>query len=208
MVIAYHAIFAAYGFWLPNEERGSWSTEVWAPHLKTFGPATKTTERRSLANRSFDREKRRAARDSLKYRPVRFNGLQARAIERGFADIAAKLNLQLYACAIMHDHVHIVPRRHRLPIEEIVGHLKRAATRELNREDLHPLADHRSARGRVPSPWVENGWFRYLDNEDAVVGAIDYVWSNPTKIGLRHQPWWFLTKHPHWSPKTPRSRGG
>jgi REP element-mobilizing transposase RayT len=196
MVIAYHAIFAAYGFWLPNEERGSWSTEVWAPHLKEFGPATKTTERRSLANRTFDRDRRKAARASLKYPAVRFTGLQARAIARGFADIAAKLDLQLYACAIMRDHVHIVPRRHRLSIEETVGHLKRAATRELSREGLHPLADYRSARGRVPSPWVENGWFRYLDNDAAVVGAIDYVWDNPTKIDLRHQPWWFLTKHP------------
>jgi len=25
MVIAYHAIFSTYGFWLPNDPRGSWS---------------------------------------------------------------------------------------------------------------------------------------------------------------------------------------
>ena len=27
-VLAYHAIFTAYGFWLPNDPRGSWSSYV------------------------------------------------------------------------------------------------------------------------------------------------------------------------------------
>src|SRR6266480_5051032 len=157
MVIAYHAIFAAYGFWLPNEQRGSWSTEVWAPHLREFGPATKTEERRSLAHRPFDRSLKRKAQQALKYPVVNFNGAQARAIARGVADIVAKLRIPLYAFVIMPNHTHIVSARHELPIEEIVGHLKRAATRQLTREGIHPLAQYRSARGRVPSPWVENG---------------------------------------------------
>jgi hypothetical protein len=45
MVIASHVVFACYGFWLPNEERGSWSTEVWAEHLRPFGEPTKTDAR-------------------------------------------------------------------------------------------------------------------------------------------------------------------
>jgi hypothetical protein len=70
MVIAYHAVFSAYGFWPPNEQRGSWSTEVWAPNLRRFGPATKTTERRSLAHTDYDPHLRAAMRDALKYPPV------------------------------------------------------------------------------------------------------------------------------------------
>src|SRR4051812_14608983 len=57
MVKGYHAIFAGYGFWLPNEQRGSWSTEVWAPHLRQFGPATKT-ERAPFARSSSVRPSR------------------------------------------------------------------------------------------------------------------------------------------------------
>ena len=42
MVHAYHAIFGAYGFWLPNDPRGSWTTFVGSWELNPFGPATKT----------------------------------------------------------------------------------------------------------------------------------------------------------------------
>ena len=151
MVLAFHAIFACYGFWLPNEERGSWSDEVWAKHLRPFGPATKTNERHSLANQPFDREKRKEARGSLLYPPVRFNGLQARAVARGFASIVERIGLVVYACSIMPDHVHLVFARHPATVEEIVGFLKRAATRELTREGLHPLAQYRR-RGAQSRP--------------------------------------------------------
>src|SRR2546423_632829 len=113
MVLAYHAVFAAYGFWLPNDQRGSWSTEVWAPHLKRFGEATKTTDRRSLASRPYDRNLRTEARESLLYPPVIFDDAQRDSIASGIADIANTLSLTILACSIMPDHVHIVPLRHR-----------------------------------------------------------------------------------------------
>src|SRR5439155_17357687 len=100
MVLAYHAVFAAYGFWLPNDQRGSWSTEVWAPHLKRFGEATKTTERRSLAQHPYDPALRREARDSLLYPAVRFDHAKRDAIAVGFSEIIATLDLSLLACSI------------------------------------------------------------------------------------------------------------
>ncbi|HEY5314071.1 MAG TPA: hypothetical protein VIK18_16185 [Pirellulales bacterium] len=54
--IAYHIIFCAYGFWLPNDPRGSWSTFVGSKLLyRKFGPATKVTTRESLAHQPHDR---------------------------------------------------------------------------------------------------------------------------------------------------------
>ena len=49
MVLAYHIIFTAYGFWLPNDPRGSWSEFVPFVELVRFGRATKTETRRSVA---------------------------------------------------------------------------------------------------------------------------------------------------------------
>ncbi|HUT10853.1 MAG TPA: hypothetical protein VMY42_10175 [Thermoguttaceae bacterium] len=49
MVLAYHVIFGAYGFWLPNDPRGSWSDFVGSWELARFGKATKVSTRRSLA---------------------------------------------------------------------------------------------------------------------------------------------------------------
>src|SRR5262245_23257728 len=138
MVIAYHVIISAYGFWLPNDPRGSWSTEVWAAHLRQFGPATKVTTHRSVAGAPHDREARLAEKAALLYPAVRFDGLQARAVGTGFAAIVAKMRYVIHACAIMPDHVHLVIARHEMLVEDIAAYLKRAATRELNAQGIHP----------------------------------------------------------------------
>ena len=51
MVLGYHVIIGAYGFWLPNDPRKSWSDFVGSWDLFRFGKATTTTETRSLAGR-------------------------------------------------------------------------------------------------------------------------------------------------------------
>jgi hypothetical protein len=53
-VRAYHAIITAYGFWLPNDPRGSWSDYVRQWELLVWGEATKVTTRRSVAGRPHD----------------------------------------------------------------------------------------------------------------------------------------------------------
>ena len=83
--------------------------------------------------------------------------------------------------------------RHLEPTENLVAYLKRAATRQLNREDLHPLRDHHRQNGATPSPWVEGGWVRYLNNREAVIDASDYVGRNPVKRGFKRQTWTFVS---------------
>src|SRR5438552_9404237 len=99
MVLGYHIIFSAYGFWLPNDPRGSWSEFVGAWELfLAAGKATKTDERRSVAHQPHDRELRRAGKEALSRPPVKFNGIQARAIGRGFAEYVAKSGVPVWAC--------------------------------------------------------------------------------------------------------------
>src|SRR4029079_1330281 len=90
IVIAYHVIYGMYGFWLPNDPRGSWSDFVGSWNLFRYGPATKTTARRSLADRPHDHDWRTAPKKALKYPAVVLNGLQARAVALGFAEYFAK----------------------------------------------------------------------------------------------------------------------
>jgi hypothetical protein len=61
-MIASHVIFGVYGFWLPNDPRGSWSDFVGSWELFRYGRASKTTETRSLAGRPHDRSQRLAAK--------------------------------------------------------------------------------------------------------------------------------------------------
>jgi len=51
MILGYHVIFGAYGFWLPNDPRGSWSDFVGAWELFRYGAATKTNTTVSVAGR-------------------------------------------------------------------------------------------------------------------------------------------------------------
>jgi REP element-mobilizing transposase RayT len=188
--LASHVIFTAYGFWLPNDPRGSWSEFVGAWELFKFGPATKTDTRRSVAGERHDPNLRRAAKAALQRAAVNFDGRQARAIGRGFATACADAGYVFRECSILPDHVHGVIDRHERPVERIVGHLKAAATRQLRAEGLHPFEG--SGDERVPTVWAENCWKVFLNEGDSIVRAMDYVRGNPGKEGLREQKWSFV----------------
>ncbi len=196
MVLAYHVIFTAYGFWLPNDPRGSWSSWIRVWELLRYGEATKTDTRRSVASHPHDHAMRDEAKDALKYSPVTFDGIQARAIALGFADASRKSSYAVHACAILPDHVHMVIGRHGNHLaEQMVSHLKGRATHALIERGLHPLASHRRSDGSLPSPWARNMWKVFLNDVEAIERAITYVDGNPTKEGLARQQWKFLSPH-------------
>jgi len=192
MVLAYHTILSAYGFWLPNDPRGSWSDVVRVYELRVFGPAMKVATRRSVADAPHDRARRLAAKKSLVRPPVRFTGEQAGAIARGFAMAAADNAYSILACAILPDHVHYVVAEHPRKAEGLMAHLKAAASRQLTVEGLHPFGDQPLPCGRLPSPWAAGAWHVYLNTDVAVKQAIAYVEGNPVKAGLRRQRWSFV----------------
>ena len=192
-MLGYYLCFSAYGFWLPNDPRGSWSTAVWVPHLRRYGKATKVTTGRSLAHRRHDHARRLQAKTHLKYPAVQLTGVQARAVGRGFSQILALLQLAAYACSILPDHVHLVTGIHPHDGKTVIGFLKRAATRQLIAEGLHPLAQYRRASGDLPSPWTAGGWVVYLDTEEQLRERIRYVEENPVRAGLRFQWWSFVS---------------
>ncbi|HSU67615.1 MAG TPA: hypothetical protein VLJ39_12140 [Tepidisphaeraceae bacterium] len=130
-----------YGFWLPNDPRGSWSEFVASWELLRYGPATKVTTTQSVAHVPHNQALRREAKRAMKYPPVLLNGVQARAVARGFARAAHEGSYRIYACSILEDHVHLVIGAHLRPYEQIVSHLRSRATMQLRAEAIHPLAD-------------------------------------------------------------------
>lgn len=192
MIVGHHVIFGAYGFWLPNDPRGSWSDFVGSWELFRHGLATKTTQRRSLAGEAHDRGARLVAKQSLKHRPVRFSGLQARAVARGFARFVERRATAVWACAIMPDHVHLVLAQKEMKVEQAVIQMKSAATRQLLRERCHPFLDSVDAGGKRPKCFARGEWKVFLDPPD-VSRAIRYVEENPVKEGFKRQRWKFVT---------------
>ena len=192
MIVGYHVIIGAYGFWLPNDPRGSWSQFVGAWELFRFGKATKTEERRSVAARPHDHDARFAAKRSLKYPAVSFDEAQTNTIAAGFAERCEESGVELWACAIIPEHMHLVMSRPPFDVRIFVNQLKGRATRELIDQGIHPLAVHKEAdTGRVPKCFGRGEWTVYLDPED-VPRAIPYVERNPEKEGRRAQHWAFI----------------
>ncbi len=186
MVLACHCIFGFYGFWLPNDPRGSGSDYVASRELFQYGRATKVSTRRSVAARPHDHAHRMAAKQALRYPPVIITGIQALAVAKGFGKAADEGNYAIHACAIMPDHVHLVIGRHDRPIRQIVGHLKARATSTLRQHETWSAADR--------PVWGEHGRNVFLNDLAAVARAIRYVEENRLKQGKNRQQWSFVAK--------------
>lgn len=196
MVLGYHLIISAYGFWLPNDPRGSWSTIVRNPNLREFGEATKVETHRSVAGRPHNRERRFAAKRALAHPPVQFNGIQARAVARGFGTYIEKSGITVWACAVMPDHAHVVMARHHYDVEIMGNLMKGEATKQLNREGVHPFAGLVGVRGRVPTCFGRKWWVVYNDSEEDLNRSIESVEKNPIKAGYKTQRWPFVVPYP------------
>jgi REP element-mobilizing transposase RayT len=217
MVLAYHVIFSTYGFWLPNDPRGSWSDFVYAWELfKYGGKATKVDTTQSLAHRPHNVSQRLETKEHLKYLPVVLSGIQAASVGRGFAIAAqcagtktfnraapppldadngdknggeaARLNVPVYACAILPEHVHLVIGRSPLTIEHVISVFKAKASRQLSDDGIHPF----QSEPKRPSVWSANCWKVFIDNEAQLETAIRYVENNPLKEGKPRQTWKFV----------------
>jgi len=181
MILGFHSIFSAYGFWLPNEPRGSWSTFVASWELAKFGPATKVDTRRSVAARPYDRGLKKRMQAVLQHPPVHFTGQQAQTIAMSLANTPYKI----HACTILPEHVHLVLGHTSRKIRRAIGHIKSEATRALREQGWF------SQR----SPWGDHGWNVFLDSREAMYRSIQYVENNPLREGKRQQHWSCVTPY-------------
>ena len=193
-ILSVHLCWGTYGFWLPNDPRGSGSKEVWAPELRPFGPATFVEDRAKSRGRVLhDRRLRLEAKKHLQRPAVLFIGLQARAVARGFAELLKEIDIRCHACTVLPDHVHLVVGPSEIPAHVLTIRLKQHATRQLKDEGIHPFQHLLDEDGEVPKCWQRGGWKVYLFDEARVRQTIRYVEDNPLKEGKPKQNWNFVT---------------
>jgi REP element-mobilizing transposase RayT len=192
-VIGFHIIICNYGFWLPNDQRGSGSDYVRSKDLLKYGPANPNVENRSVAGNPFDPEIRRLARSELLYPHVELNGQQALSVAVGFRNEITSYGGAIHALTILPNHTHLVVPSLRYDVSRFAGRLKGAATRQLKADGLHPLANSRDKKGEIPSPWARLPWVVYLFTEEDMNRSIRYVEDNPLKDGKPRQHWNFVT---------------
>ena len=177
MIIAYHSIFTTYGTWLPNDPRGSFSKTIYKAELAELG-RIRYGRQSPQPSRPSIRRFRTAASTRLSRPPYYINSTTRPVVADGFARVVERLHLEVPACTIMNDHVHVVVLRRKYRIEYMVNQLKGGATAALELDK---------------TPWTRNGWKVFIDDDEALQAAVEYVVANPQAAGLKPQSWEFIT---------------
>ena len=190
MVLAYHLIISAYGFWLPNDPRGSWSEFIRKWELLLYGPATQVTTRRSVANRpTIANGDWRQVSALNTFLPSSSLGFSAARLGRGLPGRGQAM----WLCGL--GGCHLARRTRiswspdtRISAERIVMRLKAAATTRLVEVEKHPFQEHRDPEtGRCPRVFSQGEWKVFLTPAEDIVRSIGYVEKNPEKEGKLRQ---------------------
>ena len=202
IVIAYHLVWTAYGWWLPNDPRGSSSHAITTDILNELGELHHGRKRIQPASTDI-RAFYDAAQDWLRHELLTFDNRAARLIADAFTEMITGEKYTCYACAIMSDHVHLLIRKHKHTAEQMIARLQSASCSRL-RATQHRAADH--------PVWGGPGWKVFLDHPDDIRRTIRYIDDNPRHARLPAQRWPFVTPydgwplHPGHSPRSPYAR--
>jgi hypothetical protein len=119
MVIAYHLIATAYGWWLPNDLRGSMSKTIRCDLIKDLGDLHYGRKRVQPKSRSI-REFYQQAKPELQHELLEFREAEREIIAQSFAKTIQRERYTCYGFVLMNDHTHLCIRKHRQLAEEMI----------------------------------------------------------------------------------------
>jgi REP element-mobilizing transposase RayT len=199
IVIAYHLVWTGYGWWFPNDPRGSMSRFIASDVLAQINDLH-YGRKKLQPTRGQLLDFFRVAQPNLKFEPFLFTPPMVAAIGKAFAEVIAAERYTCYACAIMRDHVHVLIRKHKHSAEQMIANLQRESHLRLREEVLrdfeHPI-------------WGGHGWSVFQDHPDDIRRTIKYIEDNPLPLGQPRQVWDFVKEydgwplHPGHSPNSP-----
>jgi REP element-mobilizing transposase RayT len=190
MIAGYHLIWTAYGWWLPNDPRGSTSHCIRRAAIAGLGELHYGRKKIQPAG-PIVRDFRDAARSILKHPLLTFSEKEIQAIGNSFAGVIRDEKYTCYGCAIMPDHIHLLIRKHRDQAHTMIEHFQASS-----REAVLELA----GRARDHPVWGGPGWKVYLDRLDDMQRTVAYIRENPRKAGRPAQPWPFVKPYDGWLP--------
>jgi REP element-mobilizing transposase RayT len=154
LVIAYHLIWTAYGWWLPNDPRGSGSHTIGSDLIADLGQLHHGRKQVQPAAREVRRFYQRAA-EVLHFPLLTFDETARQEIAEAFQEVIIEHRYTCYACVIMPDHVHILIRKHKDQAEEMMEAFKQASRDRLIVTN-HRSTDHPTwtGGGGGKSSWI------------------------------------------------------
>jgi REP element-mobilizing transposase RayT len=188
VVIAYHLIWTLYGWWLPNDLRGSTSKAIRSDALRELGELHFGRNKIQPASHEI-KNFYAQAQSLLKYPLLELSTRSIAIVADGFAEAIRKFRYTCYACAILPDHVHLILRRHKFSAEQMIVHMQDASRLRLSASSLFPN-DH--------PIWVHGGWKVFLDHPKEIQRTIGYIEKNPRSYGMPKQTYDFVTPYDNW----------
>jgi REP element-mobilizing transposase RayT len=190
MIAGYHLLWTAYGWWLPNDPRGSTSREVRCAAIAGLGELHYGRRRIQPTGRVM-REFHEAAGALLRHALLTLSEEEMQAIGQALGMVIQARNYTCYGCAVMPDHVHLLVRKHRDLAEAMIAHLQQASRGMVlglgRRAAEHPV-------------WGGPGWKVYLSSREDAVRTVRYIEENPPKAGHPPQHWPFVKEYDGWLP--------
>jgi REP-associated tyrosine transposase len=190
MVAAYHLIWTAYGWWLPNDPRGSTSHTIRVEKIAELGEHHYGREQ-IQPPRAVLQQFHEEARELLKHPYLELSEEERLTVANAVADTIRTAQYTCYACAIMPEHIHMLIRKHRDYAETMIDKLQKASRQALidhgKRSPTHPV-------------WGGPGWKVFLNTQADIWRIVRYIEANPAKSGLPPQRWGFVTEYDGWLP--------
>src|SRR4051794_4445380 len=100
IIIAHHLVLTGYGFWLPNDVRGSGSAVIRKDALRDLGPIHPGRKKDQPSHEEL-KALYRAANPKLEFEPLWFDSAKRQAISDTFAQVIADFRYTVWACAIL-----------------------------------------------------------------------------------------------------------
>jgi REP element-mobilizing transposase RayT len=169
MVVGHHLVWTVYGWWLPNDPRGSSSQEIRVEPIAELGAihyGRKAVQPSSEELRAFYEQ----ARQVMAHAILTFTEQDIAILAGSIAQTIQQRRYTCYACAIMPEHVHLLIRRHRDKDEQMLEAFQVESRAALI------AADRR--RGNHPV-WGGPGWKVFKSSQQEMRSTVRYIENNP-----------------------------
>ena len=187
-ILAHHLILSSYGFWLPNDPRGSGSEDLREGKFEDLGEIHHG-RKRLQPTRAELRAFYVKAFPKLEHAPIWFDDGMRDAIAGAFREVIERNGYTVWACAIGSNHAHLCVRYHRDRYENIWMNL-------VSQARVAVLA--RSMVGSEHPVWAHRPYSVFCCSTEDIGRTIAYIEGNPGKEGLSGQIWPFVRAYDGW----------
>ena len=173
-IIGHHLILTGYGHWLPNDPRGSGSSEIKQSKFEDLGPihfGRKQVQPSRDELRMFQNE----AQPRLEHEVIWFDQSMRDLLADAVANVVECRKYTVWAMAILKNHLHLCIRKHRDDALTMLDLIGLATCERLRKEGVIP-GDH--------PLWANRPYKRYLYTPQEVRNVVHYIEDNPEREGV------------------------